>query len=298
MRISDWLYFVFIVVIFILLFIGNTFMNQMLDMKLNWGKHKCNPTTMLFAGILGMDSKSNMNECIREEQNKNMKESLGGLTSGLSSVASGFSKNIQKLADTRSRLKMMGFANISNFINIGKQFNAVSFQAQIIMAKLQDTFNKIMGISSGFLYMVDAGNMTYKSLYNGTLGDTFRFLENQVACFHPETMVELDNGIAKQMRFINIGDTLKSGKKVLATMVIKGNRGDKSNPYYKLYSRELQTNIYVTGTHHVMKDSKDITVDIHPEAEKVDLETDLFSCLITEDHYIPIGEYVFLDWET
>jgi len=39
-------------------------------------------------------------------------------------------------------------------------------------------------------------------------------------------------------------------------------------------------------------------VNIHPDAKKVDLESDTFSCLITEDHYIPIGEYMFLDWET
>lgn len=300
MKITDWFYFVFIVFIFVFLHVGTMMIEQLLDTKTDWGKHKCNPVVMMFSGMFGVDAKANMNECIRMEHNKNMQNSLSGFTQGLSSVASGFTKNIEKLANTRSRLKFMGFANITNFLNIGRQFNAVSFQGQIVMAKLQDTFNKIMGISSGFLYMVDSGHMTYKSLYNGPLGNTFRFLEDQVACFHPETMIELENGTAKQIQYVRIGDKLKNGVKVIATMIIEGNKNNSHiNPYYRMYSKQLQTYIYVTGSHHVMKDKHDITVNRHPHAEKMEnLETDTFSCLITEDHYIPIGEYLFMDWET
>lgn len=297
MNIKDWIYFVIILFTFFFMHIGNVMINQLVDTKINWGKHKCNPVTILFAGLFGGNAKENMNECIREEQVKNMKNSLSGFTQGLSKVTQYVSNNIKNIANTRFKLKMMGLANITNFLNIGKQFNAVSFQAQIIMAKLQDTFNKLMGIASGFLYMVDAGHMTVKSLDNGPLGNTFRYLEDQVACFHPETIVELYGGVVKQMQHIQVGDRLKSGKIVVATMIIKGNTNNRSNPYYELFSQQLQTSIYVTGTHHILYNEKDITINNHPDAKKVDLVSDTFSCLITENHLIPIGEHQFMDWE-
>jgi len=42
---------------------------------------------------------------------------------------------------------------------------------------------------------------------------------------------------------------------------------------------------------------KFIRVEELEEAEKTEEYTAVMSCLITDDHLIPIGEYLFWDWE-
>ena len=97
---------------------------------------------------------------------------------------------------------------------------------------------------------------------------------------------------------IEIGEQLQHGARVLAVLKIHGN--SKDNPYYRLYSSTLGKCIYVTGS-HIMKDPESGTFKKVSEISTAIVEDSIFtnrmSCLITEDHEIHIGEYVFKDWE-
>jgi hypothetical protein len=57
--------------------------------------------------------------------------------------------------------------------------------------------------------------------------------------------------------------------------------------------------IYVTGSHLVLDNvSKNyIKVQEYSHATITNVQTDWFSCLITDNHRIPIGREVFWDWE-
>ena len=52
---------------------------------------------------------------------------------------------------------------------------------------------------------------------------------------------------------INLGDTLTNGSSVIGTLKLKG---DKSNPYYKIWSRDLEDYIYVTGEHRILNNEE------------------------------------------
>jgi len=57
--------------------------------------------------------------------------------------------------------------------------------------------------------------------------------------------------------------------------------------------------IFVTGSHLIFDKNIDnfIYVKHFPGATKVDLQTSNLVCLITSDHTIPLGDYIFHDWE-
>jgi len=72
-------------------------------------------------------------------------------------------------------------------------------------------------------------------------------------------------------------------------------------PYYLFPSGGIDgTDIYVTGSHTVRDENeKYIHVKDHTKSIKQSHAPipEWFSCLITDDHLIQIGDYVFWDWE-
>ena len=96
------------------------------------------------------------------------------------------------------------------------------------------------------------------------------------------------------LKNIKLGDTLINGAIVQATMQIKSSEED---PFYKIYSEELEENVFVTGSHHIKCGDKYILVRDFEKAEKLDTVDDILHCLVTSDHTIPVGEFTFWDWE-
>jgi len=119
--------------------------------------------------------------------------------------------------------------------------------------------------------------------------------ENLV-CFHPETKIKLANGKYKAMKDLDLGEKITKNIEVVAVLRIKGEEKDK---YYKIYSKELNDYIYVTGTHLIMHPTtkKFIPVEEYEKATITNSWTNEMSCLVTSNNRIPIGEYTFWDWE-
>lgn len=115
-------------------------------------------------------------------------------------------------------------------------------------------------------------------------------------CFEPGTYVNMNDGKIKKMCNIEIGDILENNNKVISVVQIKGNH---QNPFYKIFSNELETDILVTGLHKIFDEEKNklIYVKDFKGANKTIFWAPKMFCLITENHQIPIGEYAFGDWE-
>jgi hypothetical protein len=112
-------------------------------------------------------------------------------------------------------------------------------------------------------------------------------------CFSPETLVKLQDGNEVAMKDLKLGDVLINGSIVNGVMNIL----NETNPYYKIHSSELDRDIFVTGSHYIKDGKVYKAVKNFSGAEvttKIDREV---SCLITSDHKIPVGEFVFWDWE-
>ena len=113
-------------------------------------------------------------------------------------------------------------------------------------------------------------------------------------CFSGNTPIKLIDDETVPLKCIKLGDTLINGAIVQATMQIKSSEED---PFYKIYSEELEENVFVTGSHHIKCGDKYILVRDFEKAEKLDTVDDILHCLVTSDHTIPVGEFTFWDWE-
>ena len=106
-------------------------------------------------------------------------------------------------------------------------------------------------------------------------------------CFAPETPIQLENGKTAMIKNLKLGDTLINGSVVEAVMRIK----NYNDPYYKI------GDIHVTGSHYVKYGTKYVQVKNLPTAERTEKIDDVVSCLVTNDHKIPVGKEMFWDWE-
>ena len=107
-------------------------------------------------------------------------------------------------------------------------------------------------------------------------------------CFSPETSVKLQNGDTRPMKNLKLGDVLINGSIVEATLKIR----NQNDPYYKLPGDML-----VTGSHYIKDGSTYKHVSKFSKAEATTQIDDVVCCLVTSDHKIPVGDFVFWDWE-
>lgn len=286
----------------ILFFIGILVLNVMTigisKIKKNWPLYRCNPTVMPFASYFGHEPISNFTYCVQNMQTSYMSylmEPTHYILGVFHNMLSGLMTDIQwirvKIESLVSNIESIIGSIFSVFINIIVEF-------QRIFIKLKDMVAKILGVMATMVYLLESSMKTGESVMAGPIGEALRFV-----CFHPETPVVVDGGIRKPMRMVNIGDRLENGSLVMATMKIRGNSYNddhsRRNPFYKIYDHVLGDYIYVTGSHLVYNESSRtfIPVSQYPHAQLCDRKNREFSCLITDNHHIPIGEHLFWDWE-
>jgi hypothetical protein len=145
------------------------------------------------------------------------------------------------------------------------------------------------------LYFIDGSILTMKSTWNGPPGQMVKALGK---CFHPLTKIRLCDGTTKSMQDINLGDILEDGSYVESVMKIDNKR--EPIPLYVIKKSGVDNeDIFVTGSHLVFDNSQNkfITVDKYSKATLTNLHSEWFSCLITSNHKIKIGNEIFWDWE-
>ena len=136
----------------------------------------------------------------------------------------------------------------------------------------------------------------FESVMNGPPGQMIAAL-----CFHPDTQIKIKTNKIVKMKDLKLGEILKNGQIVQATMNIH-NLDKNNNCIEKLYlipNGENNSSILVTGSHLIFDKSKMkfIFVKDLSESKESDIKTDTLVCLITSDHTIPLGNYIFHDWE-
>ena len=145
----------------------------------------------------------------------------------------------------------------------------------------------------------DTANKGAKEVEKGwnTVTSFFTPKPSPPRCFNPNTLVNMNDDSKKMMKDIEIGEILKGNIEVIATLKIKNKY--KDNVYYKIYSKEINDYIYVTGSHLIQEPDtlKFIPVSKSKCSIKTNILANQFSCLVTSTNTIPIGEYLFWDWE-
>ena len=288
---KNWMNFIYINLAFVLYIAGVFYYGQIAQIKANWPLYRCNPMYMYLAD----DIESNFVFCIQNMQTGFMGyllQPLTYVTTSISSMLGGFSESINNVRGMFDKIRTLISSTIQSVFGV---FLNLVIEFQKITISINDLIGKIIGTMVSLMYILSGSITTMNSTWNGPPGQMIRALGK---CFYPETSVKLKNGTIKAMKDIDLGDILENGSIVESVMKID----NKQNPIPLYVIKGAGVNkedIYVTGSHLVLNnDTKQfIKTEDYFKAELSDKKIDWFSCLITSDHKIQIGDETFWDWE-
>ena len=301
MKFSDMLFALLILFGFIGMYMFSIVSIGLKNIKQKWPEYRCNPMAMPLAGQFGFDPVENFTYCITNMQSNAMGfflQPLHFLVEMLGNLGKDLMESINMIRHVIAYIRGM-VGNITG--DIFGVFMNILIQIQTIMIKIKDLAMKLVGIMTASMYIIGTSMKLGQSIWKGPIGGIIRTL-----CFKDTTPIRLKSGELVLIKNIHLGDILENGATVVGTLRLKGN---KNNPYFKIWSEKLNDYIYVTGEHHILASDKDnldslddtfenyIKVCNYKNAEKTaDYDNELY-CLITTNHRIPIGEYTFWDWE-
>ena len=298
MRSSDIFQSLLIILIFAFMIIYSYVSVGIKILKKKWPLYRCNPIVMPFAKTFGHDPMTNFTQCIQSMQSNYMKYLLQPLEynfSVITNLGGTLNTNITSIRAFINNLRNMIGETIGSifgvFLNI-----LIEFQRTII--NMKDLFGKIIGILATLMYTLSGSIMTMESTWAGPPGQMVRAL-----CFLPETLISTEAGNIA-MKDIPLGTKLKNGSRVCAVMRISNidETGEQIEKVYKVEGGENNEPIFVSGSHLVYEpELREFVMvkNLHGAKPSIITETkcEEFACLITSDHTIPIGEWVFHDWE-
>jgi hypothetical protein len=284
---SDWFNFVYVNMAYLaLIFVISIFL-RLQEIRKNWPKYRCNPVYMPFAD----DVSKNFTHCVQNMQANYMGYLLQPIWTTISSMQSMATDTMGSLQNFRKMIAFIrdSFGGIMGSV-MGIFVNLV-FEFQKITIAIKDSVAKLSGTVVTFMYMMDGVRMTLGSVWSGPPGQMTRSL-----CFHPETLVTLQDGEKKAMKNVCLGNVLNNGSRVIGTMCIAN---ENEEAMFRVPIQSDGSSVLVTGAHYILNCNmgKYIRVRDHPDAVPVrDVPTE-FACLITDDHKICIGDREFWDWD-
>jgi hypothetical protein len=178
-------------------------------------------------------------------------------------------------------------------------FLNILIEFQRLTIAIKDMFAKFIGVLATLMYTLSGSVMTMNSMWAGPPGQLVKEL-----CFHPDTKIQLKDGRILPMKDVPLNSILKNGTQVCAVMSIsnRDEEGEYVERIFKMNDGEEGETILVSGSHLVLDPKTKTFVKVEnlegdDSPTLTDIECDTLSCLITSNHTIPIGEWIFHDWE-
>jgi len=284
---KNWLNFLYINVAFVFYFLGVFYYSKIVEIKENWPLYRCNPIFMPLADNIN----ENFVYCIQTMQTSYMAYLLEPLNYIVTTLGGTIGDLVGQLNAVRAMFDKIRTFIPDIFTSIFGSFSILTIEFQKISIGIRDILGKTTGLMVSIMYILDGSIKTMTSGFN--------FVDKIGKCFHPNTLVELQNKKVKFMKDLDLGDVLKNGS--IIESVMKINNKNYSTPFYVIEGAGVNgSNIYVTGSHYVYNKTSNtfIQVEKYSKAKLItDITSDYFSCLITNDHKINIGNEIFWDWD-
>jgi hypothetical protein len=289
---KNWIHFIYINLAFIIYIIIIFYLSSIQDIKANWSLYRCNPLYMPLSDNIEKD----FTYCIQNIQTGFMGyllQPITFVTSTLSGSMSNFMEEINMVRAMFNKIRTFISSIIQSVFGV---FLNLVIEFQKITISIKDLMGKTIGIMVTIMYLMDGSIKTMNSTWNGPSGQMVRVLGK---CFHPDTKLKLKDGTIKHMKDIHLGDVLENGSIVESTMQID-NKINKIPLYVLKNSGVDNEDIFVTGSHLIYSKSTNqfMRVENYYVSEIAhNVNTEWFSCLITNDNRIQIGSELFWDWE-
>jgi hypothetical protein len=286
-----WGGFLFLIFIFSLGIYGIQSFGDYDEIKKNWPKYRCLPHIMPFASLYGANTSDNFQFCM-----KNMFSGFGGeMLAPFYDILGFFTKTLMGLLNSINSMRVMLATLVGGITTIFSEFterlSMFFFHIKMTANRMRLLMNRVVGIMFSVMYMGMSG---ITSAVN--FGDTVMYGFLDTFCFDPDTLVMSDK-YAKEIPIseINIGDSIK-GNKITGKFYFLAD----GQPM-RIFDNNGK-NIIVSTNHYIQNKSGSwIEVADHPDAMPYHLWKGGINrpliCLNTNTHKIPIGNYIFSDYD-
>ncbi len=282
-----WRWMFLISLLFGLIWYGLSSAIDIAEISRNWPKYRCNPTVMPFASLYGYDTNENFNYCLTQM----FSEQAGQTTGPFASILSVMIKNSMSFLSSLNNLRMMLATLLGGISKIVQEFvdrfKLLFNQIKITGLRMQMLFKRVFAIMYSVIFMAMSGITAGMNF-----GDTFIFKFLDTFCFAPETQIDIEGKGTIPISQVQLGDICsKNGAKVVSTYRFKADGQDMV----------FLNGIEVSSNHYVRYEGKWIPSINHPDAVYVGRwnggESRPLICLDTDTHEIPLGNYIFSDWD-
>jgi len=256
------------------------------DIKEKWPEYRCQPHMMPLAGLFGYDINENFNFCLGEI----IKEQTKGVAGPFAQGMSGFTGVLTNLMSSANSFRTTLATLVGGVLKIIAEFKArmtaLMGRVKLTASRMKALMFRVYGTMFAVMYM---GISAQTGISN--FGDTFIFKFLDTFCFPPGQEIELDDGDIVPISEILMGDVLKGGSRVETIYKFAADGQDMV---------ELD-NVTVSSNHFIQYNGKWIMAKDHPDARVTDPWSGGFNrplfCLTTHNHLLPIGSYIFADYD-
>ena len=257
------------------------------EIKKNWPKYRCKPQYMALAPIFGKNTAENFDYCMKNVMDKEASGALAPLykTLGL------FIGIISTLLSSTNSLRLQLATLVGGIVKVVQQFTDrfTQFQFAIRTAtiRMKSLMYRVFGTVMAVVYMGMSGVTALQNFGDHWL---IRFL--MVFCFPPETPIYVFGKGHIPIKDVQIGDRLAHGGHVTATFRFAA----PGEQMVRLGHVRVSSNHFVQGP-----SGSWVMAGEHPDAVSDGIWTggaeNPLICLNTSDHKIPIGKYMFSDYD-
>lgn len=281
-----YLWFLLLVVIAVGIFVAIEYGSNISSIQENWPEYRCQPHIMPFAGLFGHNINENFQFCIQQIIQENTKGIAGPFAQGMG----GFTSVLMNLMKSANSFRTMLATLVGGVFKIISEFKArmtaLMSRVKITASRMKAMMYRVYGTMFAVMYM---GMSAQTGIAN--FGDSFIFKFIDTFCFPPEQPISLYDGTVVPISTVKVGDILLNGHRVETTYKFAADGQDMV----------ILGNVTVSSNHFVRFDGKWRMAKDHPDARVLGpwrggLERPLI-CLTTHDHIIPIGSYIFADYD-
>jgi hypothetical protein len=289
--------FLIVTLIFIGALVGFSKIIDIQKVKDNWETYRCRPDVMIMADYYGHDSGENLGYCLKNGFDKRAREAIAPFYTYLGK----FVEVLMTMLNSINSIRMIFATIIGSATQIFTEFSgriqALFYRFQMAAIRMKMLMGRVFATMYAVIFMGMAG---IKATQN--FGNTFLFKFLDTFCFDPDTEIVLQNGTSIPIKEVKVGDYLKGGQKVTAAFQFAAD-GQAMVSLQKETEPKVVSlpEILVSTNHYIRHEGKWIEAKDHPDAvASADWSGGNdrpLICLNTDTHTIPIGDYIFSDYD-
>jgi len=286
-----YLLFTLLVAISIGIFVAIENMSNLSNIQDNWAQHRCQPHMIPLAGFFGYSVNENFEFCLQQI----IQESTKGVTGPFAGGMFGFTSVLMNLMKSANSFRTMMATLVGGVIKIISEFKArmtaLMGRVKLTASRMKAMMYRVYGTMFAVIYM---GLSAQTGIAN--FGDTFIFKFIDTFCFPPEQLVSLESGEKIPISKVLVNHILKGGHRV-ETIYKFAADGQQMVELRHQTAEPIQ----VSSNHFLRHNGKWIMAKDHPDALPIadwkgGIERPLI-CLSTHDHLLPVGSYIFADYD-